>query len=614
MKLRWLWSSILLFSLSVVASTTSAWVFEDVGISRLSAEHERYLYVPKGQTFRDVVLSGQVEVSEGLNSLEVLLDGELVESNIFTDSRAVEIALPDLTPGFHRLDFRGRPAARVDPLQEQMSCPVIVWAPFVLEQVRIDYRVERVHAPFLSDLPDPLFNAARPGEILGQLILDTADQAEISAASRVMYWLGTFSDITWDGKDSLSAPDLPQRFSLRFDHDSELAVPARLQLSNMANENGFGQLRPELRIAYRTEEGLSSALHALVGEFRTGLRNDSWELDQPVEMPLWAQPKRFETLADFGVSDLVLRGYEQRQVFLQMPPHWEVTGTLSGELAIRGQEALRDGARLDIWRDMVLLGSVTEGQQPGTAPAEVNLRDARLWRSQAGTLNFDARLAPAPNCHFEEHGLLWVDSAESRLSLPHHVRTGIASYIPRLLLRPVVSSTLQGAALATTLNEVLAPVRFISDGAPLPIIIVSPTNAGSETASLHLDVLPERHRELMTQFQAKLPIVLGEDIVFLHAPAEEGVHVIAGDDAALPALARVWGDIWPDIGDRINLAAVDTVSGNLLVLDRSVLPGPARLPLPGTSVGEYQALLVAGVMLFSFVVLIISLLRWKRRW
>ena len=582
------------------------WPLEDVSLTGQGEAVSRFIYVPPGQRFESVQL--HIELPEGMDRqrLAVALNDRRLHSLEWRLGDKRTLSLPDLYPGFHRLELTGWPA----PLalgEPEDHCPVLMTLPLTLSAPTLRYRAVAAGEMRLSDLPDALFNPSHPRRPVGILELDRPEA--LTAAARLISGWQFARRVEWRVGAS-SGGD----FAVRLRQDSALDADARITLHPLVsvNEAPARPRPPALEIRYRDRAGLEAAVHRLLDESqRQQLTGPRADIRGPSREPGWAVLKEPRTLADLGFEDLHLDGSQQRSLALPFPPHWQPTGALSGSLRLRGQAGLPEGSRLDVWVNEVLSGSQpTHDLASHDIQRSIPVDGSRKPRSAALGMRLSAELDVPRHCTWPLQGSLWLDAEQSRLELPHQAKSGVMALVPRLLADPgVILDESQPEAAMQLLTGMMELTRLASTPHPLPyrIELGRLAERESETApSLALLIDEGLQERLLARYPDRVAAEFVAGALRWQADADGRSLVTAASAETMRQAAARIGDMGYRLPDGARDVLIHAREGIMVVLDEQprVATAPAR-PLSRQQL-EWGVLAVAGL-----VALLLAGLLWR---
>lgn len=587
------------------------WPLDDVTLTGQGDAASRFVYVPPGQRFESVRL--HIELPEGIGPqrLAITLNGQHLHSLEWRLGGERTLSLPDLYPGFHRVELTGWPA----PLalgEPDTLCPVLMTPPLTLSAPTLRYRAVAAGEMRLSDLPDALFNPSHPRRPVGVLELDRPEA--LTAAARLISGWQFSRRVEWHAGD-VSGAD----FAVRLRQDSALEADALVALHPMesTDEAPVRPRPPTLEIRYRDRVGLDAAVHRLLDESqRQQLTMPRTEVSGAVREPDWARLKSPRTLADLGLADLHLDGSQQRSLALPFPPHWQPTGPLSGTLRLRGQAGLPEGSRLDVWVNEVLSGSQpTHELASHDIQRSIPVDGSRAPQTAALGMRLSAELEVPRDCTWPLQGSLWVDAEQSRLELPHLAKSGVMALVPRLLADPgVVLDENQPEAAMQLLIGMMELTRLASTPHPLPyrLELGRLAERDAETApSLALLIDEGLQERLLARYPDRVAPEFVAGALRWQADADGRSLVTAASPETLRQAAARIGDLGYRLPDGTRDVLIHAREGTIVVLEQQprVATAPAR-PLSRQQL-EWGILVVAGLVLLLLAGLLWRF--WRRR-
>lgn len=615
-------SSCMILTLSV--SCAAAWGLDDFTLSRSNLVHDRFIYVPSGKKFNDVILMGESYLPVGSSSLQVYHNGRYLDTLIVDQRQRFSVEIGSLDDGFHQISFTGRPAAIIHDIQQRNQCPMVDWIPFTARNMDVSYSIERVRDPQLSDIPDALFNPGKPGRILGHIYLNKVDSSSLEATARLTNYLSGYGDIIWVEDDDQEAQVTSesvidkeaQVFYINLINDENLSAPAFIEISETHFPGGDARTNGQLNIHYQDQEGLRNAIYLLIGEQRETSEVSSLQVNSRISAPVWGQLKEFKTLDDFGIQSIHLRGRNVREFFIQLPPHWMPTDVVSGALKVQARYGAQDAGGFDVWRDQRLLATVSTDKLAGDGGlTEIEFMDSYLLRQSNLGMRIESWLAPDSVCELDNDSLLWIDSESSSFTVPHRFKSGLAGYIPRFVSNPILSTNVDDMSVVSALNKILDPVRVIVDRSVLPITIVSSSSEQSRMGTINFTVSEEKHSQEIEQFLARLPQERADEIIIVKSLGNGRVEFVFSAKDKMKALSSSSTATWRDLSDGIEVAAFDPLSNSLIVLERQVsipVDNVVRVRIPSDNVRYLGAAALLTMLVTIFLGVIIKIFSWRR--
>lgn len=601
----------------------AAWPVADVAFQEVDGQSSRYVYVPEGQRFRDVRLSGVMEGYGGEYRLGVRLDGRLVHHASQRGKHRFAVDLPDLEPGFHRLDFQGMPAMYSAMANRHDTCPIPRPESLLLEGLQVEYRVEETVLPALKALPDGLFNRSHPDGVRGGVWIAAADKEAYTAAARLISWFDRQANVTW----TMGRPEKTADFAIVIRRDPSLGQTARIELGSAphdrehAAEPGETSGPPTLTIAYRQTDALRAAVFALLDdEQRSQLHRSHADIVGPHREPEWATLSAPASLADLGIEDLRLSGASRMSLRLAFPPHWEPVDRVEGSVRLRGQDDLPAGTRLDIWLDDALAAS--------QALDELTSHDIERYLPLTGEgvpaapslrMELAAELEIPRPCYLPLPGTLWIDASESDIHFEHMQKTGVMAFVPRLLADPrvvlpaahaddalqLLTALMRAHRLAATAHPVPYQLQLLSDDE------AGASQSGDQPPTVAFRVDAGMADTLLARYPERLHPGFVERALWWKADAQGRSQLVAGSPDVLRDAAEVLPDSWPRIPDGAREVLIHSQDGSLVVLDvQSRVMEASPRPLTQQQL-EWGLLLLAG--LFGGVVVTLLWVGIRRR-
>lgn len=646
---------VLLAPAAVAEEPSRQWDLGSIQVDGSTPEPSaRFIYVPEGMRFSELRLRAEVAADDGVNQLVIRLDGRVVHSLRPQRHAELDLRLPDLGPGFHRIDFTGKPSARTADNQADLECPVVTTFPFALNDLVLHYQQERTRAPRIAELPDGLYNASHPDGGYGTVIVAPHSAAAFTAAARVAGWLNTTGNIRWQAGTAPRAGG----FILHIRHDETLEAPARItlraaeadtseaqqmlsdtfflrlseRLASLHGDRAAGrddQTLPDiathpaaspyalLELRYRSEEALEHAVHALLNrDYRRQLATASADISDAVDEPAWATLRPLRTLSDFGVDDIRMRGLSERTLTLQYPLHWIPVGIPEGRIRLRAQAGLPRGTRVNFWLDDALAGS-----EPlaflGSADIQrtVPVTGARVPEGNWLSLRVDASLDTPRVCDLGAEGDLWIDSKASTLSFNYREKTGVLGVLPRMVSHPRIAIDTPGdrslAALLALMRTQAATVGNRS--VPYDVQIGRADSETQDAGPLALRIAIDAD-EIDTRadtFAGRVAPGYLREAVWLHSRDDGTLDVIARTGEAFAGFARHWPNAAHRIPDGARDVVFSTVDGSFVVLHAQ-----PRVTETGRQLTEDQlraGIIAAAVIFAIFVILLLLYLRRRTR-
>ena len=580
-------------------SWAQQWQFEPVTIEEPGGSVSRFIYVPEGERFDEVTLSAELSGYEQYQRMSVLLNDSLVHNQRWRQATTLEIALPNLTSGFHRLDIVGWPS--MENAIDSGQCPIIQVTPLRATELMLSYRTVSVSQVPLSALPEGLYNPNHPVPPAGEVWLD--GPSAYSAAARLISGWSFEGQPRWSvvHEDESRKGALPD-FRVRFLYDESLTAPAQIALNRLP--------LPTLTVRYRTQDGIYAAINALLDEGqRLQLTSNRESIEAYRRSPTWARLNTPETLTDFGISDLRIEGNQQRSLALPFPPHWQPSGPLQGEVRLRGQDGLPDSARLDIWVQDALSGSQRlDDLTAYDIQRGVPVHASRTGRSPEQGVLLQTQLDIPRPCAMPLNGTLWIDAEQSRFQLPHVFKTGAMAIIPRLVADPSVYLD-EGASDAglTLLASVISAHRLATTAAPIPYVVTQGQPEVGQEPSLYIGIDVSLGESMAERYPERVSASFANASLRWQSDEEGRSRLTAASPEVLRQAAHQLANRWYEIPDGANDLLIHAQEGTLVVLAQQTRT------LQETARPVDRQTLEWGIIATALSLLVILLLIWVYR-
>jgi hypothetical protein len=609
MKVWWaLFAALFCYSISSWANT---WPLSSIVYNSLyNMQNRQFVYVPTGERFTQVKLQGHITAGGSDNVLSVYLDGHLQSVLRPSDGTNFMIALPDLSPGFHRVELVGHPTVLTSNNPKNIDCPPVYSLPLGISDLALQYTPLRVAEPQIAYLPDGLYNRSYPARrpLLGAMDLQPATPSAFGAALRLASWLKARRTIRWEGGLHAHA-----NFQIVLVHQGTLGPLARITVQEPASIIGdvtTQQSIPTLIIAYRNDDGLQAAVMALLNaNYRHELLDSRADISSAVVPPVWGTLITPSTLSQLGLSNITLRGSEQQSILLSYPPYWQPIGAPTGHLILRTQAGLADGSHLNVWLGDALAGSDTLAfVGSGSIQRSLPVNGASIPRYTDIGLDLHSDLLANRVCDVPVPGVLWISASDSEIVIPHRYKTGIMAVLPQLVANPSIVTTNSNASLTAALNIAEAE-QMVTGGKPLPYV-VSFTKPVGVPPALSLLVSQKAFSRITAAYSPKLNQAFLTQSVLLHINKSDMVQVIAPNENTLAGISAVWSKGLTQIPDGTLDAALNIESGTVQVLARS----PTTVLSTQGTLSNHQYKVIGLVVFGIFLLFVAGLLLWLRRW
>lgn len=601
------------------------WPFSDIRITGLGALATRYVYVPKGSVWEEVVLSA-FAATDGRTHVAVRLDDRTVYQSDIDHPQFLTIPIGTLEAGFHRIDIRaslttgegdGGAAPSSDYCVDEMRIPLI------LQRMFVAYREVPAEEQFLDALPDTLYNPQKPSKRPWKMVVSLApdDMAAVSAAARLASGFEAAAPITVVHAAANAEGDAD--FIVEILHDPDMASPVSIDFippagtasdrASAADPNAPPAQTwadpPSLRIHYSTPEGLEAAVHALLNaDYRSQLATNAADIGGVVAPPEWGQIATFNTLADLGLADIEIEGTGSRSLVLAFPSSWEPIGAPEGQIIVRAQDGLLQGSQMQVWVEETLAGSSRlDRLAAGDIQRAIPFQASRVPADALLALRLEAALVTTQDCRPGVRGKVWVDAQQSVVRLPHRLKDGLGSLAPALVARPVIAVGQATPGAVSAILSLAASLGEQTGGRPVPVTVVGSQDEAARGATLRIDVETNFYRELLLQHAEQLYLPeLADGVLLLQD--NDGYRLVSSRDSGLHGLARHWSDVQEELVSG-TVTALLTPTGELIQLD--VRPVSDKLVYFGRS-DPLPWILAAGAGLILVVTAVLLYLRFGR--
>ncbi|MBB6100149.1 hypothetical protein HNR42_003619 [Deinobacterium chartae] len=540
---------------------------EVLPLTNLSSGYEAFVYVPRGERYREAQLEVSTR-SDQSGRLRLYLDGSYRSVTALPADGRVQLPVGTLGEGFHRLRLEPLLPQPLGGQADHNLCLEIRQAAFSARAAQLNYTPQRTRAPRLSDLPDPLYDRTRTVAVLAGVSAPEGSAVN-TALLRLAQALGGDRPVIWQRAEAAE-----NDFELRLERSEEAGNRAELEVTPGV-----------LRIRFTSDASLGWAVNALSDpDYRSLLRRSRVILSREVPQPPAATLRVPLSLEDYGLTDLSLRSGEQRTLALALPAAFTATGRASGTLVTVSATGLASGSRLWAWvaDEPVIAHDLAD--RDGTVNREkLNFSGSRSPAASGTSLRLQADLLGNDACTPLPTGQLFVDARASRVDIGARTKSGVGALASELLGNPRVTlpaGVPEARAFAMTVasNLYAAGLRGV-----LPL---EATAAGGS-----LTLAQETVRA------AQLPDVALEGGALLRAHSG-GVTVTAANTAAWSALSRAWPSAQARLEDRVT-AALISADRQVTVLERDRASSESpESPAPwGWVVAAIGAFLIGSVLL-----------------
>jgi len=596
------------------------WAFDNIRFSGLGAVETRFVYVPQGSRWEDSFLIAYA-ATDGRAHVAVRVDDRTVYQSDIDHPEYLTIPIDTLEAGFHRIDIRA--TLSLDTPEEAQAinyCVDEMRIPLILQRMYVTYREVLSDEQYLSSLPDILYNPQKPRQQPWRMVVVVApdDLAGVGAAARLASGLDGAAAINVMHAAATAEGDADFMISILRDTNLvpqasvDFLPPSGVVANISAGRNPDNPPSqswadpPNLRIFYRTQEGLDSVVNALLnGAYRRQMETITAEFDGAVAPPVWGGIIDFPTLASMGVADLEIEGTGSRSIVLSYPPAWEPIGVPQGQIIVRSQDGLMQGSQMQVWVEDALAGSTRlDRLAAGDIQRAIPFQASRVPVDAVIGLRLEAALVTTMDCRPGVKGKVWVDAELSFVNLPHRLKDGLGSLSAALVAKPLISVEQPTPGVVSAVLALSANLGAFTGGLPVPIEVVE--SDSSATVSIEVDLKAFRD-ELLSQNEALFLPELADGVLLLQDSG--GYRIVAAYDTALHLMARHWARIEPSLVTG-TVTALLTPSGELIELE--VRPVAQELAIFDRS-DPIPWIIVAAAVLIAVIAAIMLFLRFGRR-
>lgn len=603
------------------------WPVAGMEIGDNFASESRYLYVGKGEVWKDATYHVEY-LSSAQAFVSVALDGQVIHTQYLWAEGQVNFSLPQLQEGFHRLDFSFTQRGALDRASPSAMdfCAANVDSATSLRSGFVSYRLTRPSGYQLRDLPDALFNPHLQAKraAVGGILLDLNSAHEQTAIARLAAAWTAAAGVDW----RVVPGESPNRtgsftdidFVVKLEHFSELEEQAQIALTDEPVDLALSTISstatvedisdtpsasvPVLHVRYRDAMGLQNAIYALLNtQYLAQIHKNTATIEELIDPPHWAGMRSIKTLADLGVQDIRLDG-NNHSAQLIFPGVWQTTDILRGQLALNVQNGLLQGSKLTVWLNGALAGSLNFSSPNITSDSRtINFQVPRTSGETSFDMNLETTLITNGDCFPRSRGALWIDASKSTVSLPHHIKSGVAGISAALVPQPSIQVDGTPGALDIAISLLQVARKMLLSDSPVPARIVLGSSAGDQ--KILVAVNPELFQQRVAMYRNKVYASYAQNGVLLFHD-DSGFHVIAENAEAAIGFTRNWSLVQAQIADGAQeiLLAQDGVPIVLNQYVASTKITPAVKP---------ATLTILGGLIFTFMLLAALWWFWRSR-
>ena len=568
------------------------WKLDDFISQNIEQSTPYFFYVAKGESWQNVLFNSQFNV-QGNSTVIVRYDNQLIHQQNLSGKGTLSFNLQPSQSGFHRLDISILQKPSTEEQSTENMCLESSNLHTALTQVSLSYQPQR-EALQLNQLPDALFNSQlnRAEPIQALLRFDTANFMEASMISRLTTAWNFATPVQWKLTENTEVkPD----FIISIQRSTKTLPNAQISLSQTTQT-------PTLNIEYETESQLLMAINALLNrQYLEQLNTPTASLNGPVARPTWASLRKFESLADLGVTDFKLDN-SPKNLSLIFPAVWEATDILNGQLSFRSQSGLLQGSTLQVWLNDGLAGS-TSLAKLDSSPVERQFDFISADYPYTTSFNMMVSNTQLNNnyCLPNAGNALWIDTKKSKLNLPHQMKKGVITLSSTFSNVPEIAiNTPAATPIAISLAQV-AKKMLLSDD-PIGLNITPLTLNAPKTINIQLDA--QNYQSELQKYSQILYLPTTENGSLITVK-NGNFWIFSDNNLGAENFARFWPEIQQKIPNNTTALFI-SAQGQITVLNQNMVE-KAKPPII-----EQIFLQTIASILGVLIVLIISLLIWRR--
>lgn len=584
--------SSLLFSLCSFHVYADTWKLEDLVARNAEQSVPYFFYVGKGEGWQDIQFNSQFDV-HGTSTIVVRYDNQIIYKQNINGKGELNFPLPPSASGFHRLDFTVLQKPLGVGQESNNFCIESSNLYTALIQPNLTYQAQR-NTLQLNQLPDALFNSqlSRAEPIQAFLEFNSGSLLESSMIVRLASAWNFATPVQWQVTQN---PQQSADFMIVIQRVSQPLAGAKISITQ-ANQV------PTLNIEYSSESQLLMAVNALLNRnYLPQLNTATATLNGPVASPTWATLRKFETLADLGISDFTLENWP-KNISLIFPPVWDATDILKGQLTFRAQSGLLQGSTLQVWLNEYLAGSMSLAKLDSN-PVERQFEFVGADYPYTTSYNMTLKNIQLnnENCLPNAGTALWIDAKKSQLNLSHQMKKGVISISSAFANTPeiAVNNTL-GTNIAISLANVAKKMLLSND--PVGLNITQLDLKAPKAINIQVD---------SKQFKAELqkysqvlyvPVTVNG---FLITIRNEKFWIHTDNTTGTQNFVRFWPEIQQKIPNNTSALFV-SAQGQVTVLSQTSVENIK------TPIVEQISMRTIAIILAVIAFVVVSLMLWLR--
>lgn len=584
---------------SVMSPATHAitWQFDELIAKRQNVSIPYYFYVGKGAQWQNVQFHANFETDNHATVFVTYDDKPLYRSDL-NDKGELSFSIPPSKSGFHRIDLTVQQEA-VFNSNRASYCLQPTHQFTYLNNIQIDYTPARL-TYWLSQLPDALFNPQlrQQQPIVAQLKFNPNSALEASMLSRLATFWHFSTPIYWiTQQNSANIKNRPANFivDIQQSNINLKAAQVSIQLENQI---------PVLRIQYHSAEQLNTAINALLNkQYAQQLNVSAVSLIQQVQTPKWASLRKFESLADLGVSDIQLED-SSRSVSLSFPATWQPTDVLHGQLALRSQSGMLQGSVVQVWLNEYLAGSMSLAKLDAT-PIDRQFEFTGKYSPNITTytMRLENSQINSEECLPNAKSALWVDATKSKIDFPHQYKNGVVAVSSSFVSNPIIAINQPDAlGMAISLGQVAKKMLLTDDPVALNIARYNPSNP----SKINMIVDRQQYQEQLKANTDTLYAAAAQHGFFVNMQNDQ-FWIITDSSTGAERFMQYWPLIQAQIPDN-TVSMYVSEQGDISVLKQMVVDNQS-LPI----IHQYSLKIIAVAFMVMIVFALILLLWYRSR-
>lgn len=584
--------SSLLFSLCSFSVYADTWELEDLVARNTEQSVPYFFYVGKAEAWQNIQFNSQFDV-QGTSTIVVRYDNQIIYKQNINGKGEINFPVPPSNSGFHRLDFMVLQKPLSVGQESNSFCLESNNLYTALLQPNLTYQVQQKILQ-LSQLPDALFNSqlSRSEPIQALLRFNSGSLLESSMMVRLASAWNFATPVEWQVNQS---PSQPTDFVIAIQRVSQPLTGAKISISQVDHI-------PTLNIEYSSESQLLMAVNALLNrDYLPQLNTVTATLNGPVARPTWATLRKFETLADLGITDFTIENWP-KNISLIFPPVWDATDILKGQMTFRAQSGLLQGSTLQIWINEYLAGSMSLAKlDSNPIDRQFDFVGADYPYTTSYNITLKNNQLNNENCLPNAGVALWVDAKKSQLNLSHQMKKGVINISSSFVNTPeiAVNNTL-GTNIAISIANVAKKMLLSNDPIDLNIIAMdlkAPKAINIQVDSKQFKAQLQKYSQILY-----LPVTTNG---FLITVKNEKFWIYTDNVLGTQNFVRFWPEIQQNIPNNTTALFV-SAQGQVTVLSQTAVENIKAPTVKQISIRTITIILIAVILI------LISLILWRR--